>query len=210
MKKAGTFLDGCKIFLSGFTNTEEVQLGRVLKFGGAVRLSQVVESISHCVHSVDSPTVLPQTARLLASLPDVSPHQVSVQWLVQSFKLGRPAPEADFTFPAVTSREDPAQPLRPPGLPPTCQVEAGAGGSNDTTQFERGLLAQYGTAGDISRTRTGNLPPSLPLPVSRYNPCLSPEDVSQILPFLAGKKLNIAGFDEETAQVRTEVVMVES
>ena len=182
-------------------------MGRVLKFGGAVRLSQVVESISHCVHSLDSPGLLPQTARLLASLPDVSPHQVSVQWLVQSFKLGRPAPEADFTFPPVTSRdsrEDPAQPLRPPGPPPTCQEagEGGARGSNDTTQFERGLLAQYGTAGDISRTRTGNLPPSL----YRYNSCLSPEDVSQILPFLAGKKLNIAGFDEETAQVRTAVV----
>ena len=90
MKKAGRFLEGCKIFLSGFTNSEEVQLGRVLKLGGAVRLSQVVESISHCVHSLDSPGLLPQTARLLAT------HQVSVQWLVQSFKLGRPAPEADF------------------------------------------------------------------------------------------------------------------
>ena len=27
-------------------------------------------------------------------------------------------------------------------------------------------------------------------------------DVSQVNPFLAGKKLNIAGFDEETTQVR--------
>ena len=208
MKKAGTFLDGCKIFLSGFTNSEEVQLGRVLKFGGAVRLSQVVESISHCVHSLDTPSLLPQTARLLASLPDVSPHQVSVQWLVQSFKLGRPAPEADFTFPPVTSRdsrdvkEDPSQPM-PPLLPPSSR----AGGSNDLTEFDRILLGQFSRAGNISRSRTGNLPPSLPPSLYRYNSCLSPEDVSQILPFLAGKKLNIAGFDEETAQVRTEVVM---
>ena len=159
MKKAGRFLDGCKIFLSGFTNTEEVQLGRVLKFGGAVRLSQVVESISHCVHSLDSPSLLPQTARLLASLPDVSPHQVSVQWLVQSFKLGRPAPEADFTFPPVTSRdsrEDSAQSL-PPLLPPSYR----AGGSNDTTEFDRILLGQFSTPGNISRTRIGNFPPSL-------------------------------------------------
>ena len=162
MKKAGTFLDGCKIFLSGFTDTEEVQLGRVLKFGGAVRLSQVVESISHCVHSVDSPTVLPHTARLLARLPDLSPHQVSVQWLLQSFKLGRPAPEADFTFPAVTGSEDPVQSLQslPPLLRPAGQGKAGAGG-NETTQLEMRLLAQYGTGGDISSTRTGNLSPSL-------------------------------------------------
>ena len=44
----------------------QVQLGRVLKYGGAVRLSQVVESISHVVHSVSTTTVLPHT-----SLPDL-------------------------------------------------------------------------------------------------------------------------------------------
>ena len=165
----------------------QVQLGRVLKYGGAVRLSQVVESISHVVHSVSTTTVLPHTTKLLASLPDLSPHQVSVQWLAESFRLGRPAPESDFTFPAVKDREDPAQSGEsgdslPPLLPPDSQVEAGTGGE-ETTHFEQRLLAQYGsTPGNLTRTRT--------------------EDVSQILPFLAGKKINIAGFDEETAQVR--------
>ena len=162
----------------------QVQLGRVLKYGGAVRLSQVVESISHVVHSVSTTTLLPHTTKLLASLPDLSPHQVSVQWLAESFRLGRPAPESDFTFPAVTGREDPAQSGQslPPLLPPASLVEAGTGG-DETTHFEKRLLAQYGTeGGDLTRTTT--------------------EDVSQILPFLAGKKLNIAGFDEETAQVR--------
>ena len=115
--------------------------------------------MSHCVHSVDTNSVLPQTAKLLASLPELSPHQVSVQWLVQSLKLGRPAPEGDFAFPAVTSREDQDQPL-PPLPPPARQVEAAPGG-NDTTQFERRLLAQYGSGGDITGNRTGNLnPPS--------------------------------------------------
>ena len=87
-------------------------------------------------------------------------------------------------------------------------MEAGTGG-DETTHFEKRLLAQYGTeGGDLTRTRTGNiLPPSSCL--SRYNSTrFSSEDVSQILPFLAGKKLNIAGFDEETAQVRLETVMV--
>ena len=128
----------------------------MLKFGGAVKLSQVVESISHCVHSVDTNTVLPHTTKLLASLPDLSPHQVSVQWLVESLKLGRPAPESDFTFPALTAREDPAQsdPLPPPPPSRQVQVEAEAGG-NDTTHFERRLLAQYG--GDMTGTRTGKL-----------------------------------------------------
>ena len=114
----------------------------------------MVESISHCVHSVDTNTVLPHTTKLLASLPDLSPHQVSVQWLVESLKLGRPAPESDFTFPALTAREDYAQP-EPLPPPPRRQVEAEAGG-NDTTHFERRLLAQYG--GDMTGTRTGKSP----------------------------------------------------
>ena len=41
--------------------------------------------------------------------------------------------------------------------------------------------------------------------MARYNfISFSPEDVSQIIPFLAGKKLNIAGFEEETAQDLTD------
>ena len=120
----------------------------------------MVESISHCVHSVDTNTVLPHTTKLLASLPDLSPHQVSVQWLVESLKLGRPAPESDFTFPAPTARADPAQP-EPLPPPPRRQVEAEAGG-NDTTHFERRLLAQYGQ-GCTNSTGTGDNPPLLHL-----------------------------------------------
>ena len=61
----------------------------MLKHAGAVRLSQMVESITHCVHSVSSDSVSSETARLLANMPDLSPHMVSVQWLGESMKLGR-------------------------------------------------------------------------------------------------------------------------
>ena len=53
----------------------------------------------------------------------------------------------------------------------------------DTTQFEARLLAQYGRGGETDKTSLT-------------------DDVSQIVPFLSGKKLNIAGFDEELSQVR--------
>ena len=39
VKKAGSFLDGCKIYLSGFSEPHQVQLSRVLKFAGGVRLT---------------------------------------------------------------------------------------------------------------------------------------------------------------------------
>ena len=41
VKKAGTFLDGCKIYLSGFTDHDQEQLRRVLKFAGATRFVEI-------------------------------------------------------------------------------------------------------------------------------------------------------------------------
>jgi topoisomerase (DNA) II binding protein 1 len=73
VKKAGSFLDGCKVYLSGFTDPEQVQLTRVLNYSGGVRLTQLVESVTHCVHSVVTNKVATETNRLLEQL-DLSPH----------------------------------------------------------------------------------------------------------------------------------------
>ena len=179
VKKAGGFLDGCKIYLSGFSEPELVQLARVLKFAGAVRLTQLVESVTHVVHSVDTSHVAQETTRLLSSLPGLSPHMVSVQWLVEAMRLGRPAQEADYPFPPAQT--SPVTEVTAPARVPSTQAPAPG---NDTTQFEKRLLAQYG-AGDVtSATAT--------------------EDLSQVAPFLAGKKVDIAGFDEEASQDYTD------
>ena len=77
VKSAGSFLDGCKVFLSGFTESQQLQLARVLKYSGAVRLTQLVESVTHCVHSVTTTTVVQDTTGLLEQLY-ISPHMVSI------------------------------------------------------------------------------------------------------------------------------------
>ena len=96
VKKAGAFLDGCKVFLSGFTEPQCVQLARVLKFAGAARLTQLVESVTHVVHAVTEGMVA-ETARLLTSL-NLSPHHVTVEWLVESMRRCKPVQEASFAF----------------------------------------------------------------------------------------------------------------
>ena len=158
VKKAGTFLDGCRIFLSGFSESEQVQLGRVLKYAGAVRLSQLVESITHCVHSLNTNTVSPDTARMMGRIPDLSPHMVSVQWLVESMRLGSTAPESEFIFPPDSGleQEDVPLPKQPP--PPhlvSTEVRAEELGE-DMTHFEETLKAQYGKSSE-----TGNKPSHL-------------------------------------------------
>ena len=180
VKRAGTFLDGCRIFLSGFSEPEQVQLGRVLKYAGAVRLTQMVESITHCVHSINTNTVTTETARLMARLPDLSPHMVSVQWLVESMKLGRPVNESDYIFPAEVCQEDVPRP-RQCAAPPSTQPETGGG---ENTQFERRLLAQHGDT-STEPADTSSL-----------------ADLSRMTPFLDGKKIKISGFDEEYTLVK--------
>ena len=103
VKKAGSFLDGCKLYLSGFTEGEVVHLGRVIRYAGGVHLSQLVESVSHVVHSSSS-SMAPDTARLLTQL-DLSPHNLSLGWLVESLTLGRPAPTSSHIFPPLAGGE---------------------------------------------------------------------------------------------------------
>lgn len=47
--RAGLFLDGCKIFLSGFSAPQMEKLTRVLNAGGASRFRQLSENVSHVV-----------------------------------------------------------------------------------------------------------------------------------------------------------------
>lgn len=184
VKKAGMFLDGCKVFLSGFTDPEQVQLARVLKYSGGVRLTQLVESVTHCVHSVQTNTVIPDTNRLLEQL-DLSPHMVSIQWVVESLRLGKPVPESEYPFPPPVEVEQPFLP--PPSLilPAPLPIQ-------DTTQFEANLLAQYGGAAPPQDTTTNQ------------TTLTDTASLSQVQPFLAGLKLELVGFNEETQQDLTD------
>ena len=164
VKQAGAFLDGCKIFLSGFTDAQCVQLTRVLKFGGATLLSQLVESVTHVVHAVTEGMVA-ETARLLNTLK-LSPHHVTLEWLVESMKRAKPVQEASFAFVSGKKGQEVdrgvnlfhkifcsitySQVILKPKSPAK---------SDDTVSFEAGLLAQYGAKeqNSTNMTETGTM-----------------------------------------------------
>jgi hypothetical protein len=95
---------------------EQVLLARILKYSGKTRLTQLVESVTHCVHSVVTNNVATETSRLLEQL-DLSPHMVSIQWVVESMRLGKPVTEAQYPFPPPIESESFRQELAP--LPDT-------------------------------------------------------------------------------------------
>merc|ERR1719209_190908 len=161
-------VDGCKVFLSGFTEPQCVHLARVLKFAGAARLTQLVESVTHVVHAV-SEGMVAETDKLLATL-NLSPHHVTVEWLVESMRRCKPVQEASFAFGSGKKGQEVILKMNSPAK------------QDDTVSFEAGLLAQYGVKeqNSTNMTETGTM--------------------SQVLPFFTGLTFQLLGFPEQRQQ----------
>ena len=134
VKQAGTFLDGCKIYLAGLNREDEAHMARVLKFAGAVRLTQLVESVTHVM--IGDPGVSESVQRELAACPDVAAAQVSVDWVVTSMRAGRPLMEEEMVTIGAGEEE-----LGESGG--EMQTECAGMDTADTHQFENDLLAEY-------------------------------------------------------------------
>ncbi|KAH8238267.1 hypothetical protein KR032_001764, partial [Drosophila birchii] len=88
-KKAGTFLDGCCVYLSGFRAEEREKLNRVLNTGGATRYDEANEGVSHIiVGQLDGDAAAEyrqwQSDGLMSSV-----HVVRLDWLLESIRAGR-------------------------------------------------------------------------------------------------------------------------
>uniref|UniRef100_A0A182JW07 BRCT domain-containing protein n=1 Tax=Anopheles christyi TaxID=43041 RepID=A0A182JW07_9DIPT len=93
-KKAGPVLDGCSVFLSGFTAEEKEKLNKILNAVGAVRYDEIASTaISHVI-------VGEQHVSELAKLRDSTAHLLTLEWLAKSIELRQLAPEDanEYTF----------------------------------------------------------------------------------------------------------------
>ncbi|KAK4018542.1 hypothetical protein OUZ56_000592 [Daphnia magna] len=93
-KKAGPFLDGCKVFLSGFDGSPMEKLRRILNNAGVARFNSISESLSHVIVGKTVEEDWKQLQQLMHK-----PHIVTVEWVVQSLRLKRAAPEAAYLHP---------------------------------------------------------------------------------------------------------------
>ena len=135
VKQAGTFLDGCKIYLAGLNREDEAHMARVLKFAGAVRLTQLVESVTHVI--LGDPGASDSVQRELAACPDLAAAQVSVDWVVASMRAGRPLMEEEMVTSLAGAEEE--ESLEESDM----QTECADMDTKDTHQFENDLLAEY-------------------------------------------------------------------
>ena len=82
------FLDGCKLYLTGFNQSQLDYLQKVINAGGGTRFGQINHSVSHIVVG-DQPG---QDIEKLIK-PEFSPHVVTVQWLLESCQQVKCLPE---------------------------------------------------------------------------------------------------------------------
>lgn len=90
-KKAGLFLDGCRVYLLGWNPDETESLRKILKCSGAARFTDLSERVSHVlVGNLEKPFL-----RTLKGLPQ-KPHVVNIKWLIQSVAEKKPVLEEPF------------------------------------------------------------------------------------------------------------------
>lgn len=91
-KRAGSFLDGCRVFIEGWNAEEEEILRKVLKCSGATRFTDLNDQVSHIlVGNLEKPFL-----RVLKNLSH-KPHVVNIKWLLESVTQKSPASEELYT-----------------------------------------------------------------------------------------------------------------
>ncbi|KOC70830.1 DNA topoisomerase 2-binding protein 1-A [Habropoda laboriosa] len=92
-KSAGPFLDGCSIYLAGFVSNQRDKINRILNVGSATRLDDMSEALTHVI--VGDENRAASELKLMKS-KGLCPYILTLEWLEESIKLKRPAPEENF------------------------------------------------------------------------------------------------------------------
>ncbi|XP_069689282.1 DNA topoisomerase 2-binding protein 1-A isoform X2 [Periplaneta americana] len=111
-KKAGAFLDGCNVFLSGFNTEQTEKLRRILNGGGATRFNEISDNVTHVIVG----QVVPADLKILRSSGH-RPYLLTVEWVIESIKLKCPAPEDKFLCTdGLLQSAEPPSPLSKKGV----------------------------------------------------------------------------------------------
>ncbi|XP_053987839.1 DNA topoisomerase 2-binding protein 1-A isoform X1 [Hylaeus volcanicus] len=94
-KTAGPFLDGCNIYLAGFSSSQRDKLNKILNVGSATRLDDISDALTHVIIGDENRAA--NDLKLMKS-KGLCPYTLSLEWLEESIKLKRPAPEENFLF----------------------------------------------------------------------------------------------------------------
>lgn len=106
LPKGGEFLDGCKIYLTGFSSSHMDKLRKIVNSGSGMRFSKYSESISHVICGDLSEDFL---QNLKSS--NTKPYVINYKWLLECCKTGtlvgeKPYLCVDVAMPVSDKKED--------------------------------------------------------------------------------------------------------
>ncbi|XP_055612855.1 LOW QUALITY PROTEIN: DNA topoisomerase 2-binding protein 1-A [Uranotaenia lowii] len=213
VKAAGSFLDGCNIYLSGFTSEEKDKLNKILNTGGATRYDEISDGISHVIVG----SYVPADFREMNAI-NVNPHVMTFEWLVKSMEQKSPSAEDDFMFEPPNSKNVPDKVPEPPSpaskknlesmnstfkrpeLPPKFRLndepKPGPSRQQQTNRSEDDVLQQY-----MQKNTSMQLPPAAASDSKKAVTSVTQDSEleSQFTEFMEGKTLFIYGFSEDDA-----------
>uniref|UniRef100_A0A146LJS3 DNA topoisomerase 2-binding protein 1-A n=1 Tax=Lygus hesperus TaxID=30085 RepID=A0A146LJS3_LYGHE len=104
----GLFLDGCKVFLSGFTSQEFDKMKKLINKSGATLFPEISDRLTHVIMG----EFLPDHVKEIEKLSH-KPQVVSVEWILASIRLKTTAPAEPYLCFKTTVTKKPVAPASP-------------------------------------------------------------------------------------------------
>lgn len=171
--KAGQFLDGCKLFLSGFDGVVAEKLRRIVNSSGATRFNSITDALSHIVMG---PTRIDDHWKQIDELGH-KPYIVTGEWIVACFRLKNPVGESAYLHPeheATTSNKQD----RPSKTPANKIIRKVA--PDDETQFFQQYVVTPGSKSASETPAAPSTNPRIPGSDSRAAKSLEIDEDSQL------------------------------
>ncbi|CAL4073586.1 unnamed protein product, partial [Meganyctiphanes norvegica] len=196
-KKAGLFLDGCKIFLSGFDDSQMEKLRRILNNGGATRFNQLTEAVSHVVIGKIENDHITTMSKWVDK-----PHVVYGDWIAECVTAKTQVDEGPYSyFSSSLNQEETASPFTKPKQ--KSEVSTPAQEKVDETFVDEALMQQY-MKGSVSRRMSSAANDSL-------NASALPASQADALHqgIFTGKTITISGYTQEQEEELASLLIEE-
>ncbi|XP_060104882.1 DNA topoisomerase 2-binding protein 1 [Heteronotia binoei] len=192
-------LDGCRIYLSGFSGRKLDKMRRLINSGGGVRFNQLNEEVTHIIAG-DCDDELKQFLKKTSQRPYV----VTAKWLLECFRKGYLVPEEQY-IPATYQPVDTSileHHVMKPVLPQNNSFSnIGAVNITSAHEADEDLLSQYvtnnSTAVDVGDNSDPNHPTMQGKGFSISTSSLTETSTVVEGALFAGKKFILLGFGKE-------------
>lgn len=198
IKNSGAFLDGCNIYLIGFTRTESMKLNKIISNAGATLYTDLSDSISHvvCGNATEKEIKGVHDSKVQCKI-------VTFDWLLESHRLQYPAEEENYMM--LVKRVPPE--AEPPSPASKKSIEAMNASFKRPADVPRRRLDLGESSSSVVQKYLHPIPEVSSMSNfthDSYNSDVAPEDI-EVLTFLQSTTFYFYGYEEGMTQLMADV-----